>query len=146
MPDVLELALSAEPSAPSRVRRAVTDWLFPFCGRTTLCEAAEDLVYAVSEAVSNCVDHAYAGPRRGAVTVQGRFRPMTGRGPVDCSTGVRVELVVADTGRWREPSDVPEGRGRGLRMIGSLVDAVEVSRDRGGTTVTLRRLLDCPAR
>jgi serine/threonine-protein kinase RsbW len=144
VPDLLELALSAEPSAPSRVRRAVTDWLFPFCGRQPLCEAAEDLVYAVSEAVSNSVDHAYAGSRRGGVTVRGRFRP-TGRGPVGCSTGVRVELVVVDTGRWREPREVPEGRGRGLRMIGAFVDAVEVSQDGDGTTVTLRRLLDCPA-
>lgn len=144
MSDVLDLVLPAEASAPSRARRAVTDWLSGICGVLGLCEYAEDLVYAASEAVSNCVDHAYAGSRGGVVTVAGRSVRTATAGPVGCSGGVRVELVVTDDGRWREPGGVPGRRGRGLMMIGAFVDAVEVSRGPDGTAVTLRHLLDCP--
>lgn len=149
MADDLDLALPARACAPLRVRRAMADWLGGLCGSSALCDTGEDLVYAVSEAVANCVDHAYpAGDGSGAVRVVGRVIRLRGaRSPhAGCAGPFRIELAVGDTGRWKEPAHDPGDRGRGLRMIESFVDVLEVDRARTGTTVTVRQRMDCPAR
>jgi anti-sigma regulatory factor (Ser/Thr protein kinase) len=147
--DVLDMAIPAQACAPWRVRRAVSDWLGGLCGVSPLCDTGEDLVYAVSEAVANCVDHAYSGDGPGAVTVTvtGHIVRLGGaRSPrVGCLGPFRIELAIGDSGRWKEPAREPGDRGRGLRMIEAFVDALEVDRARTGTTVTVRQLMDCPA-
>lgn len=105
-------------------------------------------MYAVSEAVANCVDHAYRDDVPGAVTVVGRTIPLAGDGCAHegCAGPFRIELVVGDTGRWRDPPCDPGDRGRGMQMMEQFVDALDVTRARTGTTVTVRRSLDCPGR
>lgn len=141
---VLELAVPAEAAAPAQARRAVRAWLANLCGFAPLCDTGDDLTYAVSEAVSNCVDHAYPGTR-GVVRVVGRSTPApgTGPGPDGCSGGFQVELTIADTGRWKDSAGDPGDRGRGMQMIDALVDVLEVIRGRGGTAVVLRHRFNC---
>jgi anti-sigma regulatory factor (Ser/Thr protein kinase) len=46
---------------------------------------------------------------------------------------------VRDSGSWREQRG--ENRGRGLKIIEGLMDSVEVSTERDGTVVHMRRRL-----
>jgi anti-sigma regulatory factor (Ser/Thr protein kinase) len=48
-----------------------------------------------------------------------------------------VDIVVRDHGRWRHPHAAREGRG--IDMMRSLMDEVEVTPADDGTTVRLRR-------
>lgn len=147
MAETLDLVIPAGSQAPSRVRRAVTDWLCGVCGHPALCDTGEDLLYAVSEAVANTVDHAYSHDdrHRGSVSVLGQVAPpgLPDVARDGCTGEFRIEFVIVDTGRWKEPSADPGGRGRGLQMMRALVDRCEVTRALGGTTVTLRRVLSC---
>jgi anti-sigma regulatory factor (Ser/Thr protein kinase) len=147
----LHLVLPAEPGSAGRSRHAVADWLGRICCLLSLCEPGEDLVYAVSEAVANAVDHAYDDPATGTVTVVGHVHPADravpgvagAPGAGGCRGLLGVRLVVSDHGRWREPAADPGARGRGLRLIEAFVDAVDVARTAAGTVVTLRRDLNC---
>ena len=51
-----------------------------------------------------------------------------------------ITVVVQDHGHWRSARG-GEQRGRGLPIMHSLMDAVEVQHDDDGTTVQLRRTL-----
>jgi anti-sigma regulatory factor (Ser/Thr protein kinase) len=84
------------------------------------------MALATSEAAANAIEHAY-GVHDGTFTVR-------------CETdGAQARVVVRDSGRWRETH--PHGRGRGLELMQSLVDEVDVQRGDDGTTVTLVRRL-----
>ena len=50
-----------------------------------------------------------------------------------------VDIVVRDFGRWREPRALRDGRG--MEMMRSLMDEVEVTPASDGTTVRLRRAI-----
>jgi serine/threonine-protein kinase RsbW len=85
------------------------------------------LVLACSEAAANAVQHGCAEDPAKRVSVTATI-----------DDGV-VELHVSDTGRWRTPRTTAE-RGRGLSLMGRLVDDLVV--DRGaGTSVLMRRTL-----
>jgi anti-sigma regulatory factor (Ser/Thr protein kinase) len=49
---------------------------------------------------------------------------------------------VRDSGRWREPRGV--GQGRGLVLMKGLMDRVETITGEGGTTVRLHKRLEAP--
>jgi anti-sigma regulatory factor (Ser/Thr protein kinase) len=109
------------------LRREMLRWLEPLA----LSEDAEDdLVLAVNEAASNCMEHAY--------------RPATIGDTVDirCWTephAVFVEIV--DHGRWRTPTGEPTRRGRGIVMMQRLMASFEIHHDTGGTRVLLCQAL-----
>lgn len=132
----LVVVLAAAFTAPARARDRVAEWLralgWPL-------HQAEDLVFAVNEAVSNSVEHGY------------RLRPgeVAERGTVDVFAEIHdsvdgtrcVVVTVKDGGRWRE-SDGPAGyRSRGLAMMRATVDALVVVHDASGTTVEMRSCL-----
>jgi anti-sigma regulatory factor (Ser/Thr protein kinase) len=50
---------------------------------------------------------------------------------------------VRDYGAWREPRG--QNRGRGLKLMQTLMDEVNVRREAGGTTVELRRVVQLEA-
>jgi anti-sigma regulatory factor (Ser/Thr protein kinase) len=52
----------------------------------------------------------------------------------------RVRVVVKDSGTWA-PYSIREDRGLGLRLIGALSSAFDVTEDGEGTTVTLEKQL-----
>jgi anti-sigma regulatory factor (Ser/Thr protein kinase) len=49
-------------------------------------------------------------------------------------------VLVRDYGAWREPRG--QNRGRGLKLMETLMDEVIVRREQSGTTVELRRVVN----
>lgn len=137
MAELLRLELTCEASSAARSRRAMRSWLRSVCGHGELCEPCDDLVFAVSEAVTNCIDHAYRGLAAGAVSVQGSLER-----PGD-DAGTAVVVHVADGGRWRTPRREPGDRGRGLMMMRASVGEMDVQARPSGTTVTFRKRSAC---
>jgi anti-sigma regulatory factor (Ser/Thr protein kinase) len=84
------------------------------------------LSVAVSEAATNSIEHAY-GKREGWVEIEAR------RGDTD------VQVAVRDGGRWRPKAR--GGGGRGLGLIGRLMDEFELRRTEQGTEVWMRRTI-----
>jgi PAS domain S-box-containing protein len=120
---VFERTLDPDPERLHRIRHDLHVWL---AGHRVADQAAANVVLAVAEVLANAVEHAGAGPGGISlrVTREGRRR---------------FQVVVADTGRWREPAGDPDPvRGRGLAIARALSDDVHVDPGPAGTTVTLR--------
>ncbi len=95
----------------------------------------DDLVLACSEVLANALEHG------------GRDRPSI-HVALDAElaatpSGLEVVIRVVDDGAWHEPERSSEERGRGLRIVGALVDDVVITREQG-TDVTLRRRVAIP--
>lgn len=90
-------------------------------------EDVQAVQVAVGEAVSNSMEHAYPDGL-GPVVVEG-YHDKAGRA---C-------LTVSDQGRWRPSPVEPSARGRGLIMIRSSMDTVEIERSDAGTAVLMDR-------
>jgi anti-anti-sigma factor len=112
LPVPLGARLLADPAQLSVVRRAVSRWSIA-CGLDD--DLVEDLQLALGEALSNAVEHAYAGGGDGECTYSLARRP-------DGS----VVAEVTDTGAWRPPPADKGYRGRGLELISALAQDVEV--------------------
>jgi anti-anti-sigma factor len=84
---------------------------------------------ATWEAAANALEHAHH-----------RREPQPGRVLARLDGDGAVTITIEDSGRWREPQS-HRGGGRGLNLIRSLSDEVQIERGAGGTTLTLRRRL-----
>jgi len=124
-PATLHVRLLAVPAAASIVRERLRAWLRGFGWPDA---ELDDVVLAVHEAVSNSVEHGYAGRDAGDVDVEGT-RTVSG-------DGQRVRVVVRDQGRWRPPGD-PGYRGRGIAVMRGCMADVELTPGAGGTEVAL---------
>jgi phosphoserine phosphatase RsbU/P len=128
----LELQIQADAYAPGRVRAELRQWLG---ARRWPEDDGEDLVLAVSEAVSNAAEHAYdsgdpsAGERDALVAVVATELLDTG--------GSQVKVVVDDFGFWRSGPSDNGFRGHGLPLIGQLMASYDVEHRRTGTRVTM---------
>jgi anti-sigma regulatory factor (Ser/Thr protein kinase) len=129
---VLDLTLGAEWVAPSIVRQRVEQWL-----RELRWPPAQidELVLAVSEAVSNSVEHGYGVPtdaidHPGTVTVRGRI-------VVEADGYRQAEITVHDGGTWREPVTEVSSRGHGMLIMRTCTDRFTIEHDADGTTVVL---------
>jgi serine phosphatase RsbU (regulator of sigma subunit)/anti-sigma regulatory factor (Ser/Thr protein kinase) len=120
----MELRLDANIDVLGRLRRTLERWL-SIEGVTG--EDVFDLTLATSEAAANAIEHAY-GAHDATFTVSYERREST------------VEVVVQDTGRWRAERD--DARGRGLSVMKSLVDSVDIQSDQEGTTVRLTKRVE----
>jgi len=126
--DMLHLEVPATPAHVGRLRRAVRGWLRGALGDAD--DAVDNLTLAVSEALENAVEHAYADrDEPGTMILSAQRDP--GR------TGA-VVISVSDSGCWRSPSEPNGYRGRGLALIEELADAHTVRPGPTGTTVTMR--------
>jgi anti-sigma regulatory factor (Ser/Thr protein kinase) len=117
------IRLPAEARALAGMRRDLSAWL---SAHPLDHLAPEDVILAVHEAAANAAEHAYrsrTAPSDGVV-VTCRWED----GSLSCS--------VVDRGGWRAPS-APGDRGRGLALIRSLADEVEVRSSATGTTVVM---------
>ena len=85
-----------------------------------------DIGVAVSEAASNAISHAYDG-RDASFDVEGSRNADT------------VTITIRDYGHWRAPRG--RERGRGLNLMRTLIDQVEVDRGETGTAIRLRHTL-----
>jgi anti-sigma regulatory factor (Ser/Thr protein kinase) len=89
-------------------------------------EALYDITLATGEACTNAIEHAYAP---GEATFD--LEALRGRDD--------VIVTVRDYGSWRTPRG--QNRGRGLKLMETLMDEVNVRREQTGTTVELRRVV-----
>ena len=119
----LTLRLPAEPKALSSVRRALTRWL-EHAGATS--EEAQAIQLACHEACTNAIEHGY------------RFGEATFEVCGELRDG-ELTLTVTDSGGWRGAGDAD--RGRGFALMEGLMDGVEVTPGRDGTTVVMTRRL-----
>lgn len=133
----------AEPPAIAVVRAAVDDWLRPLEPTSRDTQA---LGIAVTELVANAIEHGYRLAAPGVVRVD-----------LELGSDGQLRLQVADDGAWREPTGPMDESGRGLWLVGALLDHLHVDHgtdprlgarlpngDRG-TTVTVRHQLRRPA-
>ena len=84
-----------------------------------------DIVLAVNEAATNCVEHAYRGSDEDGMVVEAT------------AEHERIVVCVSDRGEWRPPSTGPTTRGRGLPIIRAVGDGVQVLSSALGTTVRI---------
>jgi anti-sigma regulatory factor (Ser/Thr protein kinase) len=95
--------------------------------RGVTAEHAHDLILAASEACANAVEHPVAG--RGAFEVE-------------ALCGEReVTIVVRNDGFWRSQTE-SDFRGRGLRLIRTLMNDVDLVQGQYGSEIVMRRRLD----
>ncbi len=128
----LRLSLPAQETSVLRVRRAFGDWLTEV---DAAVEGLDDLMLAVTETVTNAVEHAYPPGQPGIVEFAAWLEQ---DGTLEC--------LVTDHGRWRPPDPATPYRGHGLMVASQVVDQILViaRRQEGGTVVTLRRRLGRP--
>lgn len=121
--DKFAMTLQARPNVLGGLRNTLGRWLREL-GATE--SDLFDITLSASEAATNAIEHAY-GAR------EATFR-------VHCEHAERqVTVTVCDIGRWR--TACPGGGGRGLAIMRSLLDSVEVDTDRQGTNVRLTKRL-----
>jgi anti-sigma regulatory factor (Ser/Thr protein kinase) len=123
VPEKLRLRLPADATELSRMRRGLRRWLR---NKGALEPDVSEITIAVNEACANAIEHAYS--------------PSPARFSLEASVenGV-VTILVMDQGAWREPRG--EARGRGLTIVRTAMDEVEIITDDRGTTVWMRRRL-----
>ena len=123
----MELSVPASPSRLAGLRRAARASL-----RAVQDEVADDVVLARNEVATNAVLHGSSGGQPIQVVVH--------------INNDWVEASVLDHGPQPPPglpadSDELRAGGRGLWLLGRLVDEVRIERVRLGTRVTLRRAI-----
>jgi anti-sigma regulatory factor (Ser/Thr protein kinase)/putative methionine-R-sulfoxide reductase with GAF domain len=126
IPEELHLELAADPTVLARVRRTLRRWLRDRGADEALIA---EVTLAVNEACANAIEHAYS-PAPANFVLSAVMR------------GDEVIVTVRDTGHWRTPRG--EGRGRGLTIIETAMDGVEVDATSTGTAIVMRRRIDRP--
>jgi anti-sigma regulatory factor (Ser/Thr protein kinase) len=123
-PGPLQMRMPAEPIALRSVRRSLGRWLDQ--GGANKTESYE-IVLACNEAFANSIEHAY-GPGDGWIEMTAAL------------LDDEVSITVLDFGRWRDPRGA--NRGRGLTLIESVMDSVEIAKDpETGTRIQMMRKL-----
>jgi len=123
VPAELLLRLPADPGVLTQVRETLRRWLR---ARGAPAREIEMITLACGEACSNAIEHAYS-PGAAFFEVEG-----------SADDGL-VTVAVRDTGHWRAPRG--ENRGRGLTIMESVMDVVEIDSKPLGTEVLMRRRL-----
>lgn len=104
------------------IRHALRTWLTEL---GACDELVADVLLAVDEACTNCVEHAYAGGDVGTMTVSAALDARD------------VHVVVRDSGRWKTDADDDVRRGRGMPVMRALTSHFDVRHESEGTQVTL---------
>ncbi len=124
LPEHFRTAWPAEPGALRVLRQVLRRWLDKWGADS---DEIYEITVAVQEASANAVEHAYA-PGSAAFEVDARH-----------DDGV-ITVVVRDRGQWRDARGGVQ-RGRGLPIMRSLMESVDVEQGEHGTTVRLKRRL-----
>ena len=122
--DTFSLRLARMPQLVALVRHELRRWLDD---HGVASDDQVDITLACSEACANAVEHP-GRPGRQAFEVEA------------WREDGELLLSVRDFGAWTEATSAGT-RGRGLRMIRSLMDAVEVTSGDDGTKISMRRTL-----
>jgi anti-sigma regulatory factor (Ser/Thr protein kinase) len=114
---------AAIPPRLSDIRRRLADWLR--C-KSVPESLAADIVLVVNEACSNSAEHAYRGREPGTMRVE-------------AALGDRlIHVRVSDSGSWKTPPADPGTRGRGLLLMRTLSERVDIDGTAEGTTIGMR--------
>jgi PAS domain S-box-containing protein len=114
---------AAIPAWLSDIRRRLADWLR--C-KSVPESLAADIVLVVNEACSNSAEHAYRGREPGTMRVE-------------AALGDRhIHVQVSDSGSWKTPPADPGTRGRGLLLMRTLSEQVDIDGTAEGTTIGMR--------
>jgi anti-sigma regulatory factor (Ser/Thr protein kinase) len=119
--ETLNLTVAARPEELAAVRRLLRGWL---ADAGADHRAIDAVLLASGEACTNAIEHAY-GPGERTFELEGE------------RDGDHVVLVIRDHGRWRPPRG--QNRGRGLGLMQTFMDEVEVTPSDSGTAVRMRR-------
>jgi anti-sigma regulatory factor (Ser/Thr protein kinase) len=127
----MEISLASSPVCLGELRRAVRSSLAQV--PAALSEVVDDVVLAVSEAATNAILYGSGDAQPVTVTVR--------------VGGGWIEATIRDRGHPSAPHTAPVTglHGRGLWLIGQLVDELRLAKARPGTLVTLRRRIGDPA-
>ncbi|ODQ86457.1 SpoIIE family protein phosphatase [Mycolicibacterium flavescens] len=121
-PAPLVIDIPAIAAQLTEIRRRLTAWLIAHGVREP---SASDMVLVVNEACSNSVEHAYRGREPGRMKVHAERR------------GTSIRVRVTDFGSWKDPTDDPGTRGRGLLLMRAVSDDVDLDGTAAGTTVDM---------
>ena len=132
----LELQLAAEIGALHVARDRFDEWL---THADPVAEDRDGLRLAITEIVTNVIEHAYLPGRSGPLEVRAAL----------CDDGY-LECHVIDHGAWLPPDLADEEGGHGLMVAGHMVEQLHVRHpaqapDGRGTEVILRHRLRHPA-
>jgi len=136
----LHLELPAETGTVRAMRRSLSGWLSQL---DPLLRSYDALLLAVTEIITNAVEHAYPSGRSGVVCLDAS---VSGAGSFECR--------ILDHGIWRAPDPGIPWRGQGLMVAAQVVDQLQVQHlpqdaadppGTRGTVVTLRHQLTRPA-
>jgi len=139
----LRMALPADPIAISVARHRARRWLAEL---SWPARQLDDIVLAVTEAVTNAIKHAYLDQPPGVVEVHG------GVEATSCGRR-RVTVIVRDHGRWLLAPPNDQHRHGGIALMRACMDTVTIGQPddgRVGTWVVLRSrtvpapMLDAP--
>lgn len=128
----LAMTIVADPALLTTTRKQLYAWLGDLGWPE---ESADDVVLAVSEAVSNAIEHAYPGRDHGPVHLSAEVAV--------ARDGARVVADVTDHGYWR-PAAADPYRHHGIKVMSDLMDRLEFRRSPSGTTVTLTSMPVAP--
>lgn len=114
----IETEATAAHLAP--IRRALTSWL-----RTADVSELQtaDIVLVISEACTNCVEHAYEGHEVGTMRLD-----------MEAADG-EIRAQISDSGSWKPPAADPGNGGRGLPLMRVMSQSMEIDSRPDGTTV-----------
>jgi PAS domain S-box-containing protein len=118
----LRIEGDAAPDRLAVIRHRLTEWLRAIDLSDQLIA---DVVLAVGEACTNCIEHAYCGRPQGAMRVEADVE------------GDQIHVKVVDFGSWKTPTAEPNFRGRGLPLIRALSDVCHFDSTGAGTTVAM---------
>ncbi|MBV9311383.1 MAG: SpoIIE family protein phosphatase [Solirubrobacterales bacterium] len=120
----LSVTIPADPTRLAGLRQDLREWL----ASAGFATHSNEIVLSVSEACSNSIEHAYDFDSHGMIDL---------RAQID---GSRLTLTVVDSGSWKIPDPTATNRGRGLRLIGELMDDYSIETG-NQTTISLRKEL-----
>jgi PAS domain S-box-containing protein len=118
----LRIETAATADQLVRIRHRLADWLR--AGGVPE-ELVADIVLVVSEACTNCVEHAYRGFAAGTMLVEVSL------------AGDEVRTRITDRGSWKMPAANPGNGGRGLPLMQLLSDSMELDATAAGTTIDI---------
>jgi len=136
----LHLELPAETGTVRAMRHSLSVWLSQL---DPMLRSYDALLLAVTEIITNAVEHAYPPGRSGVVCLDAS---VSGTGEFECR--------IVDHGIWRAPDPGLPWRGQGLMVAAQVVDQLQVQHlpqdaadppGTRGTVVTLRHQLTRPA-
>lgn len=114
----IETDAHADQLAP--IRRELTSWLK---AAEVPEEQATDIVLVVSEACTNCVEHAYRGHDVGTMLLEAK------------AVDGEIHARIVDSGSWKKPAVDPGNGGRGLPLMRAISDTVQIEETPHGTTI-----------